>query len=294
MAGLEELLPDDGVLVSDGAWGTELANRGLGAGVVPESWNLDRPDDVKAVAASYVEAGSDIILTNSFGGSRVKLEKGGLADRTAEVNRLAASLSKEAAGDRALVFASMGPTGEFLQPLGLMSEGDMIAVFREQAEALAEGGADGFIIETFIDLAEAKAALAAAKEVAGLPVVVSMTFEKGARGYATVMGVTPEVAAAELEAAGADGVGSNCGNGIDNIIEVARLMRPATSLPLWMKPNAGVPELVGGETVFKQSPAEMAALVGELIEAGAGIVGGCCGSTPDHIRAIAGAARKQG
>ena len=274
------------LLVSDGAWGTELSKRGLAPGESPESWNLDRPDDVRGVAASYVEAGADIVLTNSFGGNRFKLGKSSLVDRLVEVNRRAAELSKEAAGDTVLVFASVGSTGEFMAPLGTVSEAEMVDCFAEQARALAAGGADGIVIETMTDLAEALAALRAAKENTSLPVVVSMTFDKGAQGYATMMGVKPEQAAEALAGAGADAVGANCGAGIENMIEVARLMKPVLSVPLWVKANAGLPELVDGKTVFRQSPDVMAQHVGELVAAGANIVGGCCGTTPEHIRLL--------
>jgi len=285
MKGFKETLEDKKILISDGAWGTQLAARGLQAGDCPERWNLERPDDVKAVAAGYVEAGSEIILTNTFGGSRVKLEKAGLGDKVAEVNRLGASISKEAAG-RAFVFASVGPTGEFMEPLGTITEKEIVACFAEQVKALVAGGADGIVIETMTDLAEAKAALKAVRECCSLPVVVSMTFESGPGGFATIMGVNPVRAAAELDEAGPDLVGSNCGSGIQHMIAVARLMRSSTALPLWVKPNAGVPELVGGKTVFRETPEEMAQHFAELVDAGANVIGGCCGTTPDHISAL--------
>jgi len=295
MSKLTSLLNEKPVVVADGAWGTELARRGLPAGAAPELWNAERPDEVRAVAASYVAAGSDVILTNTFGGSPPKLAKAGLEGRCDELNRLGAELSKEAAGgggDTALVIASVGPTGELLEPLGTLTEGDAVSFFARQICALAAGGADGVVMETFIDLAEAKAALRAAKEATDLPAVVSMTFEKGAAGYATVMGVTPERAAKELTAAGADAVGANCGSGIDNMVDVARLLRPATDLPVWIKPNAGMPELVDGRTVFRQTPEEMVARVADLVAAGASVIGGCCGTTPEHIRAIVAEVRR--
>jgi len=207
MSTWRERLDDKKILVSDGAWGTELSRLGLPAGESPEKWNLEQPDQVRVVPEAYVAAGSDIILTNTFGGSRLKLDKVGLADRLAEVNRIGAQISKQAAGDRALVFASVGPTGEFMAPLGTISEEEMVACFAEQIQALAAGGADGIVIETMADLGEAKAALKAAKDNTDLPVVVSLAYDKGPAGFATMMGVKPEQAAAELEAAGADVVG---------------------------------------------------------------------------------------
>jgi 5-methyltetrahydrofolate--homocysteine methyltransferase len=238
------------------------------------------------VALSYVHAGADIILTNTFGGSALKLAKRGLAGKVAEINRLGVEISKKAASGRALVFGSIGPTGELIKPLGAVTEMELVKGFAEQAKALAAGEADGIVIETMLDLAEAKAALRAVKENTSLPVAVTMTFSKAGHNYATLMGIRPEQAAAELEKAGADIIGANCGAGIDLMIEVARLMRPATSLPMWCKPNAGLPELVDGKTVYRESPEKMASRFRELVEAGANMIGGCCGSTPSHIRAL--------
>jgi 5-methyltetrahydrofolate--homocysteine methyltransferase len=282
----QDKLSTKGFLVSDGAMGTELAKKGLKPGECPELLNVDNPGWVEEIARSYVDAGSDIILTNTFGGNPVKLARYGLADRTEELNERGIWIVVEAAGGMASVFASVGSTGEFLEPLGTITEKEMAAAFARQARALAKGGAEGVVLETMTDLGETLCALKAVKDSTGLPVVCSMTFDPGVRGYATMMGVTPERAAEELEAAGADAVGANCGTGIADIIEIARIMRPHTSLPLWMKPNAGLPELVGGCTVYRETPEEFAGYVPDLLEAGASIVGGCCGSTPDHIRKV--------
>jgi 5-methyltetrahydrofolate--homocysteine methyltransferase len=290
MNSLAQLLAGRRVLLSDGAWGTELAKRGLPAGLAPEIWNAERPDEIRAVAASYVEAGSDIILSCTFGGSSFKLAKRGLAGRAAELNRLGARLSQEAAAGRALVYASVGPTGEFMEPLGDVSEADMVKAYAQQVAALAEGGADGICIETMTDLGEARAALRAVRETCRLPAVVSMTFDRGPAGFATMMGVRPEQAAAELAGAGAAAVGANCGAGIADMIEIVRLMAPAAAgLPIWAKANAGLPELSGGTTVYRQTPEDFAKRAGELAAAGARIIGGCCGTTPEHIRALRGA-----
>jgi len=283
---IEELLAEKSVVIADGAWGTQLAERGLEPGEAPEAWVLTQPDAVRDVAAAYVASGAEIVLTNTFGGSRLKLAKAGLEDEAEEINRVATELSKDAAEGRALVFASIGPTGEFMQPLGLVTEDEMVAAFAEQVQAMSAGGTDGILVETMTDLGEAKAALRAAKEHFDGPVVVSMTFDKGLKGYATMMGVRPEQAAEELQAAGADIVGSNCGHGIENMVEVIELMAPATDLPMWAKPNAGMPKLVAGRTVFDETPEEMAAHFEALVAAGARIIGGCCGTTPDHIRAL--------
>ena len=290
MLGWKERLAEKKLLIADGAWGTELAKRGLPAGEAPERWNLENPDEVRAVAASYVEAGADIVITNTFGGSLPKLEKAGLGDKLAEVNRRGVELSKDAAAARALVFASIGPCGEMPAPLGTASEEDMTAWFAQQVQAMVQAAPDGILIETMTDLAEVKAALRAVKENCALPVVTSMTFDRGAKGFATMMGVKPDQAAEELTRAGADIVGANCGSGIEDIIEVAKLMRPVTDLPLWFKPNAGLPELVDGKTVFKQTPDEMVKHFPALVHAGADIIGGCCGTTPEHIRRLVAAA----
>jgi 5-methyltetrahydrofolate--homocysteine methyltransferase len=249
------------------------------------------PDEVRAVAAAYVDAGSDVVLTNSFGGSGLKLEKAGLGAKVEEINRRAAELSREAAEERALVFASVGPTGELLRPLGKLSEAETVEAFAEQVRALAAGGPDGLVLETMTDLGEAKAALKAALENSDLPVVACLTFDKGEAGYATMMGVRPQQAAEELTAAGASAVGANCGAGVENMIEIVELMKPATDLPLWAKANAGLPVLEDGKTVFRQTPADFAAAAPGLVEAGARIVGGCCGTTPEHIRALRAALR---
>ena len=283
----KSLLREYGVLLADGAWGTQLAKLGLRVGESPEVWNTEHPEKVRSIAEAYLEVGAQIVLTNTFGGSRLKLEKYGLGDCALEINRIGARLSKEAAGESALVFASLGPTGEFLEPLGAITEHQMIEAFAEQVRGIAEGGADGIVVETMTDLGEARCALRAIREASDLPAAMCMTFDRGPRGFATMMGITPEMAASELESVGADIIGSNCGAGIQQMVDVARAMRGATDRPLWMKPNAGLPELVDGETVFRQTPEEMAAHLPELIEAGANIVGGCCGTTPDHILALA-------
>jgi len=282
----KERLLSKRVLVLDGAWGTEMIKRGLVLGECPELWNLNRPDDVRVIARAYKEAGADIILTNTFGGSRFKLKRSGISSNIKQINKRGVQLSREVCGD-SLVFASIGPTGEFLKPLGTVSKEEMVLCFSEQVEAFVEGGADGVIIETMTDLNEAKCALKAVKENSSLPVAVSMTFDKGEKGYATVMGITPEKAAKELEKAGADIVGSNCGSGAKDLTEIARIIRSITTLPLWIKPNAGVPQLVKGKTIYPETPEEMAKFTPSLIKIGVNMIGGCCGTTPEHIRLIA-------
>jgi 5-methyltetrahydrofolate--homocysteine methyltransferase len=290
MADWKALLGQYGYLVADGAWGTELSKRGLEPSTCPELWNRDRPDDVRTIAASYIEAGSHIVLTNTFGASPLKLGKYDLGAEVESLNRLGTQLSAEAAAGQAMVFGSIGPIGEFIEPLGTVSEQEAVAGFAAQAKAMAVGGADAIVVESISSLEESLCALRAVKDNTDLTAAITMTFDKGPGGFATMMGVKPEQAAEELTKAGAGIVGSNCGRGIEDMIEVAKLMRPATDLPLWIKPNAGLPELIDGQTVFRQTPEQMAARVAELFDAGANIVGGCCGTTPEHIRRLAEAA----
>ncbi len=289
MNALIELLKEKKLLVADGAWGTELSKAGLRPGEAPESWNLDNPDAVRGVARSYAQAGADIVITNTFGGNRFKLEKCGLENKTAEINRVGTALSLEAANGKALVCASMGPSGEFMEPLGTITADEMEEVYAEQAEALADGGAQAIVIETMTDLEEAKAALRGAFQTTDLPVIVSMTFDKSNIGYATMMGITPEQAAAELDSAGADVIGTNCGAGMKNAVEIISRIRNATSKPIWAKPNAGLPQLVDGQTVFRETPEHMVQYFPMIAEAGAHIIGGCCGTTPEHIAAFSSA-----
>lgn len=285
---LVDLLSSACPIISDGAWGTQLAARGL-ASEVPETWNLAHPDRVSAVAADYVAAGSQIVLTNTFGGNRIKMAKAGVSE-PAELNRLGAALSKEAAGDRALVFASIGSTGELIGLTSEYSEDDIEAVFAEQVAAILEGDPDAFVVETFTDLTEARCALRAIHGLCDLPVAISLTFDEGRRGPATLMGVTPAQAAQELTEAGADFVGANCGGlSVEGWVQVVTTMKANTDRPIWAKANAGVPQLVAGKSVFPMEPTEFAGLGKQLVEAGAKVVGGCCGTSPAHIAALAAA-----
>ncbi|MBN2351151.1 MAG: homocysteine S-methyltransferase family protein [Spirochaetales bacterium] len=275
------------LLVSDGAWGTFLQEKGLPPGECPERWCLDRPEAVLEVARSYVEAGADMIETNSFGGSRLTLEHYGLADRASEVNEAAARISRNAAGPDRWVIASMGPTGKMLVT-GEVTEDELYAAFREQAEALERGGADAICVETMSDAAEAAAAVRAAREHTRLEVICTFTFDLTAKGeFRTMMGLTPAEAATSAAASGAHIIGANCGNGFERMIGVVEEMRAAVpDLPILVHANAGLPRVENGATVFPETPAMMAALVPVLVKAGANVVGGCCGTTPAHIRAI--------
>jgi methionine synthase I (cobalamin-dependent) len=274
-----------GPVLTDGAWGTQLQERGLQAGECPDAWNLLYPERVEQVARAYVEAGSQVILTNTFRANRLALERYGLAERTADINRAGVEISRRAAAGKALVFASIGPSGRMLVA-GETTEDELMATFREQARALAEAGADAIVVETMADLTEARLAVTAALET-GLPVVASMVFDSGRNKDRTMMGVTPEQAARELSAVGAHVIGANCGQGIAGYVEICRRLHAATDRPIWIKPNAGLPEMVEGKAVYRVTPAEFASYVPALLEAGASFVGGCCGTTPDFIRAIA-------
>ena len=274
-----------GPVVTDGAWGTQLQEQGLPIGACPDAWNLTQPAKVEDVARSYVEAGSRVILTNTFGANRFILARHSLADKVAEINRAGVDISRRAAAGRAAVFASVGPSGVMLI-MGQVSEEALKAAFAEQARAIAAAGADGIVIETMSDPIEAGLAAAAAHET-GLPVVACLTFDSGAKKDRTMMGTTPEQAAQSLAAAGADVIGSNCGQGIAGMVEVCRRLRAATDRPIWIKANAGLPEIADGKTVYQQLPAEFAAYVPQLVEAGAAFLGGCCGTTPEFIRAVA-------
>lgn len=276
-------LTSTGPVVIDGAWGTQLQQRGLPIGTCPDAWNLSHPDKVEQVARAYVEAGSQVILTNTFGANRFILVRQGLADKVAEINRAGVEISRRAG--RALVFASVGPSGVMLM-MGQVSEDEIKAAFAEQVMAIAEAGADGIVIETMSDPNEATLAVAAAHET-GLPVVACMTFDSGANKDRTMMGATPEQAAGQLTAAGADVIGANCGQGIAGMIDICSRLRATTDRPIWIKANAGLPEIVDGKTVYRQTPAEFAAHVPPLVEAGASFIGGCCGTTPEFIRAVA-------
>lgn len=272
--------------VSDGAWGTELQKKGLSAGGAPELMNVQNPSSVEVVARSYVDAGADVIITNTFGGNRFVLDGHGAGDRAAELCEAGAAISKKAAGDDALVFGSIGPTGKIVM-MEEVSPQRLTAAFTEAAEALQWGGVDAIVLETFNELDEARIALQACKTAVDLPVIVSMTFSSGPDKTATMMGNKPADLAKMANREGAAAVGANCGCGPDNYVTVAKLFREATDLPIWIKPNAGLPEVgPGGKTVFPMGPEEFAAFVPKLAEAGANIIGGCCGTTPGHIRAV--------
>jgi 5-methyltetrahydrofolate--homocysteine methyltransferase len=286
---LLDRLRDGETLVGDGAWGTLLMAHGLRPGEAPETLNLSRPEVLEAIAREYVAAGADLVTTNSFGGSPARLRAHGLEAQADALNRAAVEVVRRAVGGRALVSASVGPSGCVLRPYGDAEPADLASGFERQIAALAAAGADLVCIETMTDLAEALLAVRAARAVApGLPVMATMTFEPTRRGFFTVMGVSVAQAVRGLLAAGADIVGSNCGNGSAIMVDIAREFRALTAAPIAIQANAGLPEPRGAEVVYPEDPATFAASARALRDAGVGIIGGCCGTTPAHVRAVRG------
>ena len=284
---ITQALEREKVLLSDGGWGTFLQKKGLKPGECPEMWNLEREEEVLDIARQYIKAGSDILETNTFGANGFKLTHFGLTDRLDELNRVGVELSRRAAGDERWVMASVGPTGKMLIT-GDVTEEDLYRAFADQVKPLAAGGADARMIETMSDAAEAALAVRAAKENTPCEVVCSFTFERTVHGdFRTMMGVAPGKAAEEAVAAGADIVGVNCGNGYDGLDMVVRELKEGSGgKPVLIQANAGIPKRVGGVEVFPAEPGEMAEQVALWIESGAQIIGGCCGTMPEHIAAL--------
>ena len=275
------------ILISDGAWGTFLQRKGLQPGQSPERWCIDRADDVYEIAKSYIDAGADMVETNSFGGCSLKLEHYGLAEKSFDINRAAAEISRKAAGQDKWVIASVGPCGKMLL-MGDVTKEQMYESFAEQAKGLEAGGADAICIETMSDAEEASIAIKAAKENTACEVICTFTYELTASGqFRTMMGLDPATGTKAAIEAGADIVGTNCGNGFERMIEIVRQIKAVCGdKPILVHANAGLPHNVDGVDVFPDSPEFMASLVGEIAKAGASIIGGCCGTTPAHITAI--------
>jgi 5-methyltetrahydrofolate--homocysteine methyltransferase len=281
---LAALLGTDRPVLFDGGMGTLLQDRGLEDGAPGELWNLENPDAIRAAHEAYAEAGARLLTTNTFGGSRPRLDMHGLGGRLAEVNRTAARVARSVADEHGLLVAGdLGPTGELLAPLGTLTPQDAQALFAEQLTALVDGGIDVVLVETLSDLGEADAALAAARQVApGLPVIVTMSFDTNLR---TMMGVRPADAVTHLTAAGADAVGANCGRGPEEMETIAAQLAAARTgdVLLVAQSNAGLPQVVGDHFEYDATPDDLAAHAGRLAALGIDLVGGCCGSTPAHI-----------
>lgn len=277
-----------GIIISDGAMGSELMKRGLQPGEVPERWNVDNPDKVQEVHASYIEAGSIFVLTNTFGGNPIKLGMAGLEGRTQELNKAGVDLLKHMGNDRICIAGDIGPTGRFLEPLGKYKEADFVKAFAEQASALNSAGVDALVIETMADIHELKAAVKGVRSVGDVPVAVSMTFEKDAGGndYHTMMGVGIEQFVTVCEELKVDIIGTNCGKGIHETFELIRMIKEQTDIFTLAFPNAGTPKVENGKTVYDQSPEIMEPFFRNMIDIGVNIIGGCCGTTPEHIKLI--------
>lgn len=273
-------------LVADGATGTNYQARGLARGEAPEQWIMEAPEQVTRLHRDFIEAGSNIVLTDTFGGTALRLAHAGLEADAAEVNRRAVELARGAVrGERVFVAGSIGPSGQLLEPFGTLTREDAVAQFAAQARALAEGGVDLIVIETQFDLGEATAALEGARQATDLPVVVSFSFDMGTR---TMMGLRAGQVAQELTALGADLVGVNCGRSLEENLTNLKEMRAATNLPLWMKPNAGLPRMSDDDVaIYDVTPEMMGEAACLWLEAGAQVIGGCCGTSPAHLREIA-------
>lgn len=285
MSKFKDRLSQNRILIADGATGTTLQRAGLPPGAAPERWNLENPDAIRTLHRNYIEAGANLILTNTFGGSRPRLQMEGLGDQVHEINLAAARLACEVAGDEVVVLGDMGPTGQLMQPMGTLTYEDAVAAFAEQAAALAEGGVDAILIETMSDLNEAKAAVEGTRQVTDLPILATMSFDTHGR---TMMGVKPVDAARELWAMGVDVVGANCGRTLSENLEAIRQIREAVpEATLMAKPNAGLPRMEGSESVYDVTPETMADYARQFADLNVKIFGGCCGSTPEHIKAAA-------
>jgi len=284
---IETILKTGKILVSDGAWGTFLYQKGLQAGQCPDEWSISHPAEVEDIARGYIAAGADMIESNSFGANRYKLEHFGLQDKVSEINEAAAQISRRAAGDSHHVIASVGPTGKLLL-MGDITEEELYDCFREQIIALEKGGADAVCIETMSDADEACTAIKAAKENTALEIICTFTFEKTALGeYRTMMGLTPTEAVERATEAGANIVGANCGNGVERMIEIVKEIRSKyQDIPVLVHANAGLPTRIDSRDVFPETPEMMAKHIPALVAAGANIIGGCCGTSPAHIKAI--------
>ena len=283
---LTKMLDTGRILVADGAWGTYLFKKGLLSGECPEEWNFKHYDEVLEIAKSYILAGSDIISTNSFGANIFKLSQYGLSEKLNEICRTSAKISREAAGKEKLVMASIGPTGKFLI-MEDVTANDLYESFKNQALAFEEGGADAVCIETFYALDEAEQAIKAVKENTSLDIICTFTFDKTEHGFKTLMGITPQQMTESLILCGADIIGANCGSGFEDMIDIVRKIREVSSrIPIIIQANAGLPTIENGNLIYSESPEKIKNIIPGIIDAGANIIGGCCGTTPEHIKVI--------
>jgi 5-methyltetrahydrofolate--homocysteine methyltransferase len=287
LIGVLERLKNGETLVSDGAMGTMLFERGVKSGDCPERINIERPEILEEIARLYFDVGADIIQTNTFGASSIKLAQYGLDSQTEETNIAAVKAVRKAIGDKAYISVSCGPCGKILQPYGDADPDEVQESFKRQLNAVVGEGVDMICIETMTDISEAKLAIEAARSIASdLPVCATMTFDSTPKGFFTIMGADIKQAVDELVQAGADAIGSNCGNGIENMVKIAAEFRQRTDYPLIIQSNAGMPELVGDRVIYSETPEFFAVKCRDLLELGVNIIGGCCGTTPEHIAAI--------
>jgi 5-methyltetrahydrofolate--homocysteine methyltransferase len=281
------MLEARGVLLADGGTGTNYQDMGIEPGVAPEEWIFDEPERVMDLHRSFAEVGCDLVSTCTFGASPIRLQDGPLAGRTRELNARGAELARRAVGDEVLVAGSVGPTGQLVEPFGPLNRDDAMEAFAEQANALADGGVDVLMLETFFTLDEGLWAAEAIAGVSELPIVMSFSFDQGTR---TMMGLSPADLTAAVEGLDLAALGANCGRSLsDNAQVAAEFIDAGLTTPLWLKPNAGVPQVTAEGVVYPEDPASFAAEVAEIARRGARIVGGCCGSTPEHLAALAGA-----
>ena len=283
-----EFIIEKGPVILDGATGTNLMAAGMPVGVCPEQWVLDNPQVLKDLQKSYVEAGSHIVYASTFTGNRIKLQEYGLEDRLEEINTKLVELSREAVGDQALVAGDMTMTGQQLFPMGDLLFEELVTVYKEQAKVLEQAGVDLFVVETMMSLQECRAAVIAIREVSDLPIMVTLTYNEDGR---TLFGTPPETAVVVLQSLGVDAIGINCSTGPMEMVEPVKKMAEYATVPIIAKPNAGLPELEGKQTVYKMTPEEFAEAGTALVEAGAAVIGGCCGTTPAHIKALSHAVR---
>ena len=279
-----------GLFLLDGAMGTELIARGIEAGTCNDYLNIESPDTIFDIHRSYFQAGSDAVLTNTFGANKYALGRHGFAERSEEINTAAAQIARRAAGEEKYVLGDIGPSGDFLQPLGNLKPEELKEAFAAQVQALLAGGVDCFIIETMTALDEITIAIEAVKSVCELPVFASMAFDKAGEDFRTMMGVNPAAAVAQITARGVDAVGFNCGGlNMEQYVGLAKVYASEVKgqVPILAEPNAGKPELVDDKAVYRVSPAEFAAVAEKIYSAGVNIIGGCCGTSPGHIEAMA-------